>query len=928
MELPYGTFRVKYDPSPASSNDGHGAISRSAAHSLVATSLCRTLSPRKALAQAKRLLKSATHLQVFFVGNHGSSKGLHVIREDEAFARQFGSDVQMVSDSENLKSEMSLTPGHFAGKVNIWGPRGSRSAVLTASEDLRRRINTDVLGWTQTAANQTAAFQKLLAETQERVANGQPFTHEDAMLASWTQDAYGEQRLYSSDDERQIASDFPWTGSIHAKLFGGIGAYTASPGNRVPIQGTMCIIGGNGRYYGLPEPTQGYLALVTGEKGKPHTFYVNNKDYAQIMFILDTADNDGDLGVVVPARDPHTYLSEDPDTLWAMILRTPASPGGVAWLRLDNAAWNSLLEAGAMPITLNGPVPYQEFMLPDKDGNEPVHTLRPIGDSRPASAWDTSITEQIEESIHIRNQAALIGVFYRVLSAGHNADILDSDVPDWMEDLYRTHGMPPSTTGGVSTVFSDYVDSIGKQLNSPIEAMAEILVTAVTDRGVRLDVCNKQALWQPMFTALQRTTGADNRTIAATLNRAFSQNCMGDHWRSVQSITNSSAWFNAEFSKLQLMANGPATLLLADPSTFPGELIARINEVQTRISHLWSAKFAGDREIDSLVKAEQGDNPDDQASDDERPDSDFESWEALTQQQAEQQKAAAYRHTANRVARAIQEDLVSAAEAGTDPVTYFSAWTRLTALATNRFGRPKNGYRQAPTPLNTTSLFRALAHLERDQPELAARIKNEFPITWPGHGPTAMVMVEEPETLQKGERYEIRRNANNGQYLVCHNGDTPVTRVTAGAAHFVNLPLTFAGSPEPLDPTGESKEEPSLQLFLISSVVPQTVSVPTNHTEHELQNNEEINITRETTTNGPAYFLETTHSHLVTQMGKGLQASHNRIALDGVHEIHMGRKFRYAGTSSTGAILLRSEFKKTSKNDKLVDSIIELLLTS
>ena len=153
VQLPYGTFRVAYEDSPNSSNDGHGAITRPAAEEIVATTMIRPkVSAKRALATAKRYLKGATHLQVFFVGAHGSSKGLHVIREPEDFRRQFGTDFQVISDSENLKSEMWLAPGYFAGKVNIWHPRGTRSAVLTASEDLRRRLTTDVLGWDQTAA--------------------------------------------------------------------------------------------------------------------------------------------------------------------------------------------------------------------------------------------------------------------------------------------------------------------------------------------------------------------------------------------------------------------------------------------------------------------------------------------------------------------------------------------------------------------------------------------------------------------------------------------------------------------------------------------------------------------------------------------------------------------------------------------------------
>ena len=930
VELPYGTYRVRYESSPNSCNDGHGAVTRSAAEHLVATTIIRSgISAKRALAKAKRALKNATHLQTFFVGAHGSSKGLHVIREDADFIRQYGTDVQAISDAENLKSEMWLTQGHFAGKVNIWHPRGSRSAVLTASEDLRRRLSTDVLGWDQTKAAHTAAFQKILSETRQRIANGQTFTHEDVMFASWTQEAYGEQRLYSSDEERQIASAFPWTGSIHAKLYGGIGAYTAKPGSRVPIQGAMCILGGNGRYYGMPQPERGHIEFVNGTDGKPHTFTVNQDDYEWIMFILDTSDNDGDLGVIVPAKDPHGYLSDDPDTLWAMVLRTPASPGGVAWLQLNSSSWNALLDAGAMPITVNGPVPYKEFMLPDQDGQQPVHTLRPIGDSRPASAWDSTTEEQIKESIHIRNQAALIGVFYRVMTAGHNADALHLDVPQWMEDLYGEHGMPPSTTGGASTCFSDYVDSVGKQLNAPIEAMSEVLAQAVTEHGIRLDVCTKQALWQPMFQALNRTTDWDNRTIAQTLNRAFSQNCMGDHWRSTQSITQASAWFNSEFTKLQLMSNGPATLLLADPTQFPGELIARINEIQTRVSNLWAAKFASDREIEALTKSERNDDPEDAYSDtDPEQDSQFESWEMLTQQQAEQQKAAAYRQTAERVARAIEADIVKAADEGHDPVNYFSAWVRLTALATNRFGRPKNGYRQAPAPLNTTTLFRSVSRLQREHPEIADRITGEFTNQWPGHGPTAMVKVEDPDQLVKGEHYEIRRNANNGQHLLCHDGKTPVTRVTAGAGHFVNLPLTYAGSPEPLDPTGESGEDTDLQLFLIRSVEPQTVSLPTAGSDDiDFADDEELTVERETSETGPVYNLVTTRRHLERQLKTGKHASLNRTALDGVHELHLGRTFRYAGVNSTGNILLRSEYKKTSRSDKTIDSIIEMLMS-
>ena len=929
VELPYGTFRVAYEDSPNSSNDGHGAITRPAAEEIVATTMIRPkVSAKRALATARRHLKGATHLQVFFVGAHGSSKGLHVIREPEDFQRQFGTDFQVVSDSENLKSEMWLAPGYFAGKVNIWHPRGTRSAVLTASEDLRRRLTTDVLGWDQTAAAQTAAFQRILAETRDRIANGQPFSHEDVMFASWTQDVYGEQRLYNSDEERAVAGSFPWTGSIHAKLYGGIGAYTAEPGSRVPLQAVMCILGGNGRYYGQTQPERGYLDFARGRDGRPHTIILHQDDYPWVMVVLDTSDNDGDLASAIPARDPHCYLSDDPEALWAMVLRTPASPGGVAWLRLRNTAWHDLLDAGAMPITVNGPVPYRDYMHADDQGNLPVHSLRPIGDMRPASEWDTDPESQIRESIHIRNQAALIGVFYRVMTAGHNADVLHLPPPQWIEDLYAENGMEPSTTAGSSTCFSDFVDSVGKQLNPPIEAMAEVLAKAVSEHGIRLDACTKQALWQPMFQAFNRTTEWDNRTIAQTLNRAFSQNCMGDHWRATQTIEKASAWFNSEFVKLQLMANGPATLLLAEPTHFPGDLVARITEVQTRISNLWAAKFANDRDIDALTKADPRDAQFNDEESDPQQESQFESWEMLTQQQAKQQKAAAYRHTADRVARVIAADLVEAAEGGHDPVDYFAAWVRLTSLATNRFGEPRKGYRQPPAPLNTTTLFRTISRLQQEHPEIAHRITSQFATVWPGHGPTALVKVEDPEALRKGERYEIRRNANDGQHLLCHKGKDPVTRVTAGAGHFLNLPLTYAGSPEPLDPTGEAGEQTGLHLFLISSVQPQTVSVPTLDAEAAFAHDEEVTIERESSDSGPVYHLATTRKHLEQELKAGRQASFNRTALDGVHELHLGRKFRYAGTASNGNVLLRSEHRKTSRKDPLVDSVIEILMGS
>lgn len=926
VELPFGNFRTIFETSQNQVNDGHASVKRSSAVKLLATALSMTKpKPFNPLAKARRLLKTATHIQLFFTGTHGCSKGLHVIRKDEDFERAYGPDVDAVSDAENRKGEMWLAPGHFTGKINIWRPRGRRSTVLTASEDLRRRLSVDVIGRDQSLSLHRAAFQQLLAETRQRITDGQPFDHEESMLASWTQEIYDQQRLYNSDQERGIASQFPWTGSIYPKLYGGIGAFTTQPGARVPIQGIMCILGGDGHHYGVAPPPKGYVSFVSDEDAKPYSLLVNPDDYAAISHILDTSDNDGDLGVVVPAQDPEGYVSEDTSALWAMILRTPASPGGVAWLRLDQADWNRLCEAGAMPVTVNGPVPYKDFMVPGDDGQLPVHTLRPIGDMRAAEAWDTTAQSQVEEAIHIRNQAALIGVFYRVMTAAHNADILRMDTPEWLETMYAQHGMEPSTTGGASTCFSDYVDSVGKLLTPPIDAMAEILCQAAVEHGVRHDRCSKDSLWQPMFSAFSRTTDWSNQQIAQTLNAAFTTNCMGDHFKTTQSITASTNWFEKEMTKLQLMSNGPASLLMADPEQFPGELVARISAVQQRITRLWAAKFAADRQIDEQTRQNQDDQEWDEYTREPQDQPSYESWELLSEQQAAAQKAQAYRHTANHVARLIAESIQEAAEEGHMPVSYVAAWIRLVALSTNRFGAPKNGYRQNPQPPNTTTLFRAISLLQREDEATANEITSLFQGMWPGNGPTALLRLSDPGAIVPGERAEIRLNSSTGDYMLCRNGTDPVCRVTSGAQHFLNLPLTYAGQPKPLDPTGDSTELQDLHLFLIHSVYPQTVSL-TPADEPEFAKDEEVTVVRASSATGPAYSLATTRKHLEKQLKGGRQAVIHEMPLEGIQELHLGRTFKYAGTANNGNVLLRQEHRKRSKSERLVDSIMELLL--
>ena len=927
IETPFGPVRTRFEPSPRNANDGHAAYKLSAAQAMIATAIYRRgkISKAKALARAKRHLKGATHVQTFFAGSHGASKGLHVLRDDKDFERQFGTDVEAVSDSENLKSEMWLSPGHFTGKLNIWRPRGRRSVVLTASEDLRRRLSSDVLGWAQTLTLQTAAFQKLLSETKHRISTGQPFTQEEAVFPSWTE-AYQEKQLYSSDEERGIAAGFAWTGSIYPKLYGGIGAYTARPGSRVPIQGIMCIFGGNGHYYGRPETAAGFVAFENDHHGTPHSVFVSSTDFPLISFILDTSDHDGDLGLVVPALDPEGYLSKDKDALWVMLLRTPASPGGIAWLRANPSDWHRLVDAGAMPITVNGPVPYREFMLPDEQGNPPVHTLRPIGDVRSADAWDTTPENKVKEAIHIRNQAALIGVFYRVMTAGHNADILDLPVPQWVEDLYAQHKMPPSTTAGASTCFSDFVDSVGKTLTPPIDAMAEILCTAVTEHGVKLDRCIKQSLWQSMFEAFGRTTDWDHRKIAQQLNAAFTMNCMGDHWRTTQSIQACAKSFDKEMLKLQLLANGPATLLMADPASFTGELVATITAVQQRIGRLWASKFAADRDIDAQTRP--GEGPDTEESNEDPEDATLSYWDMLSEQEAANQKAAGYRRTANTVARVIANSILEANEAGHHPVTYAAAWIRLNALSTNRFGVPKNNFRQAPQPLNTTSLFRALSLLQQDDPDLAEAITTGFAQQWPGSGPTAIVRLSDPDAIIPGERAEIRLNSANGEYLLCRNGKEPLCRVISGGAQFTNLPLTYVGNPQPMDPTGDSSEQQDLHLFIAHSVYSQTVSLEPADDLTDFAVDEEVHIVRETTPGGPVYHLATTAKFLQQQLKAGHQAVLNRAQLSGTHEQHMGRQFRYTGIASNGNFLLRDEHKKTAPGEKLIDSLIQMLLPS
>ena len=926
--LPYGPFRVRYESSANNSNDGHAAIMRSAAEQLIATSLLRNkTAKRSATSLAKRYLKGATHIQCFFVGAHGASKGIHVIRGDKDFEHEFGPDVQAISDSENLKTEMWLKPGHFTAKINVWRPRGQRSAVLTASEDLRRRINTDVLGSEQTNNLQTAAIQRLLAETRSRITNGEPFTQEDAIMSSWSQDIYADQRLYQSQEERAVAASFGWTGSIHPKMYGGVGAFTSNPGSRIPIQGITCILGGNARYYGDPEPDPGYLGFAYDDSGRPHSATFNHEDYPNISFTLDTADHDGDLAVVVPATDPDGLLSEDTEARWAMVLRTPASPGGVAWLRLREPDWNAICNAGAMPITVNGSVPYKEYMLPDENGRMPVHTLRPLGDMRAAAAWDTDPDLQIRESIHNRNQAALIGVFYRVMTAGHNADVLDVPTPQWIEELYQEHNMPPSTTGGSSTCFSEYVDSVGKLLTPPIDAMAEVICTAVTERGLKMDRCIKDSLWQPMFDAFSRTTSWDNRQIAQTLNKAFTENCMGDHLRSKRNIAKSTAWFQREFTKLQLMSNGPATLMLAPPNQFPGDLVTAISETHQRITRQWAGKFAQDRDIDALVAPPEPVDSDLNRDDDQEDDGpQAEPWERISARQAEQQKALAYRRTSTIVARITADALIEAVNAGHTPSQFVGAWIRLTVLSTNRFGQSKNGYRQDPQPANTTTLFKALSILAREQPEIASQATDGFAADWPGTGPTVLVKLTNPDAIIPGERAEIRLNPTTGEYLLCRNGNEPLTKVTAGGPHFPNLPLTYAGSPTPLDPTGDSGEQGDLHLFMVASVFPQTVIVPTQASTDEFDNEEEVTITRDPTPDGPAYYLQTARKPLEQSLKAGRQPRFNRVPLEGIHELNLDRTFRFAGTTTKGHALLRQEYKRTSQGDKLVESILEMVM--
>ena len=511
------------------------------------------------------------------------------------------------------------------------------------------------------------------------------------------------------------------------------------------------------------------------------------------------------------------------------------------------------------------------------------------------------------------------------MTAGHNADVLDLPTPSWVEELYAQHDMPPSTTTGASTCFSDFVDSVGKTLTPPIEAMAEILCTAVTEHGVKLDRCIKKSLWQSMFEGFARTTDWDNRRIATVLNGAFTTNCMGDHWRATQSVNASTRWFETELNKLQLLSNGPATLLMADPSEFPGDLIARINAVQQRISSCWAAKFADDRDIDAQTQGRQ--DPEDDFQEDSDGDDNY--WDQLTEEQAALQKAAGYRRTARLVARLIADSILEAQEAGHEPLAYVSAWLRLNALTTNRFGRPRNGHRQPPKPLNTTSLFRAVSLLSYSHPEMTRRVTKGFAEQWPGHGPTALVRLADPGCILPGERAEIRLNPQTGDYLLCRNGKEPLCKVLSGGSHFQSLPLTYAGSPEPLDPTGQTEEAQDLHLFLVHSTQPQTVIVmPNDDDETDFAHDEETHIVREATPRGPAYYLATTQGYLQQQLKAGRQAVLHKALLNGVHERHMGRNFRYAGISHSGGFLLRCEHRSTSKSEKLIDDLVAMLLAA
>ena len=563
---------IGHAPSHLNVNDGHGVISFTGALKIVVAELMQrfpNISVDSAVARARQRLQGVTHVQHFSLTHRGGTKGLLHIVEDALMHRRFSTSFDILIDSENVKSEVSMHEDLALFKAYLRRPVDNPK--LTAISE----INEIGIGFETRTSIGAPRMAAISAELLERTIKDlgvalERDTERALPRLPWDE---AERSDYALEAEQGVA--MRWTGHLYTRTKGRLPStigHTLDYGRIRRTQAIISAIGayfvGDGSYYNTRTPEDGYIKPVIRNK-QVIGWAMSANTLKEHSLSFDTMDADGDYAVVSVRLD----TSDPLNPYRAHVVRLPSSVGGGAILKLTGKDYDFLTRTrGLIPAEITGDLPYTHFQT------EGVYTLFPIPDdvSEPNSG-----------------AMASLGAIYNVAMVLKETGWITDRVSDTYREGMAALGLTIPDVDGIRFNISEHVIDPSGDKSKMLDELERVLWRHIS-RGEKIDECFRSRVNATVRTLKEKHHRAmQNPQIAANVNSCF-RPCEGEHADYNATIATKQQEA-AKFEKnLEMLSNGPLSTLTQPSSP---ELIAAMNELTTRINAIWKVKFDDDRSI-------------------------------------------------------------------------------------------------------------------------------------------------------------------------------------------------------------------------------------------------------------------------------------------------------------------------------------------
>ena len=570
-------IRIRHQASDHNVNDGHGVISRSGALKIAAARIINETGATDVddiLAQARKRIKGVSYVQHFSLSNHGGTKGLLYIMGDERFVRKFGTTADIVIDSENVKTEVTLKTDVALFKCFFRKPIDKVKQTPTVEID---EVGLGLETRTTIGAERMATItNELLQRNSKELAVAlMQDTKRELQQLPWDD---AERSEYAMEDEKLLAMQ--WTGALSIRTKGRLPSTMGTIKKNGKIRRTKAILSaigayfcGDGSYEGMPAPQDGYLGIVK-RGNRVIGWTMSAATLAEHSLALDTMDADGDYVVAAARIDPNDEFNP----YRAMVTRLPQSIGGGCVLKLTKEDFDFLTQTrGLIAPELIGELPYQEFQ------REGVYTLVPIHESKDAAGQT------------IESPGGTLGAIYNVSNVLKIHGWITDSVSQAYIDFMAKHDIEiPNDVYGLRFNLSEHViDPAGDK--TAMLKMLENVMWRHLRNGELIDECYRNRVEATIR----------NLLINHKVNRAvssFFKPCDGEHKIYNELINRQIAVCKVFEHNLEMLANGPTSTLLNDVD---GRLKYVVQELTSSINDVWQIKFRKDKEIDPKIQGEE-----------------------------------------------------------------------------------------------------------------------------------------------------------------------------------------------------------------------------------------------------------------------------------------------------------------------------------